>query len=209
MLPISLEAVLMAEDNLILEKGTVVIPSTGSTVDFKNDFVPLVNLGQIVKIGISTYGQPYITLTGKAYLSSKNLLRIESVEDDILNDIRSFFVSNTSFQITLESHSNKFFKIFNNNHDIVNGNVYYITESSLKFYTLKELSIGKKFIFSTEHPIALKNVVLSIEDKDPVGSRAIRYLCSIEKISVSCQDELTNYVRTLSLRGVNKLNKPN
>lgn len=209
MLPISLDAVLLANDNSVLEKGTLIIPESGSTVDFKNDFVPLVNLGRPVKVGISTYGEPYLTLTGNAYLSSKNLLRIDSVADDILDDIRSFFISNTNFQTTIESYRNRLLQIFNKNNDLVSINAYYITESTIKFYTLKDLSVGKKFLLNIEHPVSLKNVILSIDDKEPIGSRAIRYLCSIEKISITCQDALTNYVRSLELRDSPQLTETN
>lgn len=197
MIPISLDAVLMTENDEFLERGTLIIPPTGTTVDFKNDFVPLVSLGHTVKISIEVSGQTCVDISGEVYLSSKNLLRLVSVDSKKLEIIRSFFVSNTNFPISLEVAGSALTRLLRKQGDLIDGNVYYITSKTLNFHSIKQVNVGQSLLINIEHPLSLKNVMVKVMDKDKFGTRATRYNCSIIKISSACQKNLDSFVESL------------
>lgn len=85
MFPNKCKAVLMTENNDILEYGEAKISLKNKTVDFTNSFVPLMIIGTHVKIVCSENDVNTHLITGTTYLSSQNLLRVENLTIKLLD----------------------------------------------------------------------------------------------------------------------------
>ncbi len=90
------QAILMSENDVLLEYGFASISIKNKSVDFTNTFVPLIKIGATVKIICSKNGQNTHSFTGEVYLSSKKLLRITSVKCTLLPDAEKILSVNSN-----------------------------------------------------------------------------------------------------------------
>lgn len=75
---------LLSQEGKLLEFGQASISAEQGSVDFVSDFVPLFTMGTPLTI-VRTFGEQEIhVFRGEVYLSSRKLLRLTSVSDELL-----------------------------------------------------------------------------------------------------------------------------
>ncbi len=88
-------ALLRSTYNNIEEHGTAQVAPQGNAINFYGDFVPLVPLGQEAVIHWILGDKVLASLSGKAYLSTAQMLQLTDVDPDKLATARTLFLVNT------------------------------------------------------------------------------------------------------------------
>lgn len=91
------EAILRRPDGEILANGYAKVHLARKSVTFESDFVPLYPLGTAMEIVRLFHGQEVHLFKGNVYLSDKRLMRIVSVDDELLPGSDSLYCHNMPF----------------------------------------------------------------------------------------------------------------
>lgn len=93
----------LSEDESFLADGTASVDLENQWVTFNSEFVPLYELETKVYITRIFNGKEIHRFEGKVYLSDKKLMRIVSVEDNLLEGSEICYSSNVKFDAALSS----------------------------------------------------------------------------------------------------------
>lgn len=86
MFPNKCKAILMTENNDILEYGEAKISLKNKSVDFTANFVPLMTIGTPIRVICYEGEQKTHLIKGSTYLASDKLLRIDNISIKLLDD---------------------------------------------------------------------------------------------------------------------------
>lgn len=99
------KALLRSESGELLAEGRASVDIDQKAVNFESDFVPLYPLGTPMEI-VRVYGGKDIhRFFGKVYLSDKKLMRIVSVQDELMPGAELFYCDKKPFTGMLRAHA--------------------------------------------------------------------------------------------------------
>lgn len=85
-------ALLKSAEGEMIEEGTALCSIENGSVDFAGDFIPLFPMGTPLTVVRVYQGNELQTFRGEVYLSSKKLLRITAVSEQLLPGSERFFL---------------------------------------------------------------------------------------------------------------------
>lgn len=94
-------ALLKSEEGEELARGEAMVLPEEQAVNFASDFVPLYPMGTPMEIVRLHKGREVHRFTGKVYLSDKELMRIVSVQDELLPGSEEAYCGNMNFSASL------------------------------------------------------------------------------------------------------------
>lgn len=154
------EAELYLEDGELLAEGTASIDFEEKCVNFSGDFVPLYELETKVYVMRKFKGKDVHKFSGEVYISDKQVMRIVSITDELLEGSEDCYSSNIEFNASLspvtfnENNKKSTIMIFNNiEFDIAINDM---TANTVRFDVLKSKvvsNIFKKLTHKTEFDI--------------------------------------------------------
>lgn len=203
MYPLYFRAILKTEDDKILEHGYATVSSTDGLIDFKNEFVPLMKIGSIVKIVRVLQDAEKDCFVGEVYLSSRNMLRIISTDCKALQEAQRILSDNTSLPVRLgicPAHPS-FFSPNYKKLEHVNATIYSLSTDTVKFISLPQFSIGQDLMLQLDEPVILRKVILKVMESIKYGEVVSSYLCKITSIPEDSRINLFQYIDLLSKRG--------
>lgn len=202
------KAYLKTEHGELLETGYANISVSNKTVDFVNDFVPLLKLDSRVKI-ICVIKDPlqnrYLEshcFTGDVYLSSQKLLRIINVDDYIVNGAEKNLTVDTTLpaRASILPESSSLSARFPIIRRWSEASVYLVAVESLRFTSHRQFEKGQKVCIQMKNgPLILDEVVVEIYETILFGSKLTGYRCNIVTISESDKANLYDFVRKANL----------
>ncbi|MEA5010196.1 MAG: hypothetical protein VB100_00545 [Angelakisella sp.] len=193
MIPAHFDAALKTEDNKLLEIGFATVSQENGTVSFKNEFVPLLNLGTTAKIVRIIDEKETHCFTGKVYLSSRQLLQLVEVKDSILHELEKYMPSD----ITMNGHvtySDCGLKLRR-----YDAKIYSISLNSVRFMSKKEFNTGDRLTLETKDPVELKDVIIEVTQPIAFGSGSTGNRCNIVYIPEQSLENLSNYMESANL----------
>ncbi|MEM1485301.1 hypothetical protein V6615_10540 [Oscillospiraceae bacterium PP1C4] len=193
------DAILKTEDDKFLEIGTACVSIEDQSIEFKNEFVPLLKLGEIVKIVRLDDNVETRSFTGEVYLSSRRLLRIVSAVDTILPGAINYLSLNTSIsgQVALIPAGDSFLQQPSTKG--FDAEIYYLSTKTIKFTTKKQFKIGQRLLLRSEDPVVLDMVALEIYQTILCGSNATGYRCNVLYIPEPAYGNLREYLEKSNL----------
>lgn len=198
MYPIYFPAALKTEDGKLLEKGSACISEGRFTVDFINEFVPLLKLDTPVQIVRMLGDQPLNCFVGNVYLSSRNLLQIVSVDETALREAWRLFAINTQISASFALSPNHSPHINYKKAEKIDGSIRYISADTIKISAMQYIAEGEYLMIAIEEPIVLKKLVVQVTERVLIGRNAALLLCKIVSMHRSDEKVLADYAELLA-----------
>lgn len=203
MFPNSCQAVLMTEDEALLEYGVASISVKEKYVDFTNSFVPIIKIGARVKVVCTEKGQSTHMFSGEVFLSSKSLLRIISVKCELLPHAEKVLSIDTMFnaKIALPVVKNRVFPM-NHITKWIGCQVCGISATELTFTSeLLDIELNTAFVIKIKAPVFDKGTEITIRANEGslLFGKSSRYACKIVSISDLAVVKLIEYIREVNL----------
>ncbi|MEG1972467.1 MAG: hypothetical protein RR315_04840 [Oscillospiraceae bacterium] len=193
MYAVPVDAALRAPDGALLENGKAFISERGNFIDFKNDFVPLLKLGDPVTICLMLNDREAVRFDGNAYISSNTLLRISNVDGNLVEYARDMFGSNLFVRTILSfCHENRF--KLNKGAQNIAATIYSITPDTLRFISLEKVLIGQELLINFKEPFPFTDVRAVVEKQWQLGVMAIGYQCYITYLPDGAADSISRYL---------------
>lgn len=192
------EAILKLPDGSVVAKGlaNVVVPQR--SVNFSADFVPLFPLGESLTVARIFDGNEIHRFTGTVYLSGKTLLRIVSVDDELLTGSEEIYCDRFDLPLELTRRVGLRQKTFsvrlmslNSTGLVFTGDIRADLNTDDRF-TVKEC--GLRFLVGAEIIVRAPLMV----------GLSSGYRCEFTSLSKDARFELKCYLRTYNLAN-NKL----
>ncbi len=194
MIPNRFEAVLKTEDDRILETGVACISAEDQSIEFKNEFVPLLKLGSTAKIVRIEDEREIHCFTGQVYLSSRRLLRIISISDELFPEAFNYLWLNTSIHAKIFPATSNVAPVYGEESSGFDAEVYYVSLKNIKFTSKKQFHVGQKLYLYAHEPIGLDMVELEIFQIISFGKNVVGYRCKIASLSEPCCSSLKSYL---------------
>ena len=206
-----MRALLQTEAGRIVETGFFSVSEEDRTVDFTGDFVPLYRMGSRLKV-VCLFGDLQVhSFTGEVYLSSPELMRLVSIEDEVLPGAWYAF----QYEVELEADvrvislaatvpSRKLFRrpLLRHGTDF-SCIVHSISMSIVHFTADQPLEKGQQLAMHVRHP-AIGPIPLVVTQVLDFQQARNNYRCDVQSdISPSPRGALETMVAQLSLQ--NKL----
>jgi len=199
-------ALLKSPEGEVLAEGSAnVVPETGD-VNFKSEFVPLYPMNTVLVVTrLEQRNKEVAKFTGKVYLSSRNLMRLVSVEREILDESNHVF-RGLKFNATLTAPQEKeppkkgLFRLFAGApkeeeavYEVevagLGRNVLeFLYDAATPFYPGQQLSI------KVDLPIDFPETALEIEEAVIFGEKA-SYRCSLPELPDELREELVRFLK--------------
>lgn len=194
-------AILETIDGEFLENGWASLSNEPNSMDFKNDFVPLLQIGTPVRIVRTLHDKRLHSFRGIVYAASKNFLKITSVSDRELDLIRPTFASNIWFPTQPALYYQSFFPFSYKKADKIDATIYYISETELRYLSMDELDWGQKLVLLMDYPIYFDNTEIEIRQIVEYGGITNCYICDITSISKAALTSIQTYQTQLVTDG--------
>ncbi|MCI8441151.1 MAG: hypothetical protein HFG27_01270 [Provencibacterium sp.] len=192
MLPARFKAILKTWDDQPLEEGYASVNIEKRTVDFQNEFVPLLSMGTTVKI-LQLQGEKEIhCFIGQVYLSSRRLLRIVSVSDDLLTEEEKRLPIEVNIESRLRLEGNKTIGIKGSG--AYTARIYSLSPDLIKFTCPLQLRAGSRVKLEFERPFLLSGLVAEIYQSILFGESSSGYLCHVKSAPEADFSRLTDFV---------------
>ncbi len=192
------EAVLKLPDGSVVAKGLANVVVSKRAVNFSCDFVPLFPLGESLTVVRVFNGNEIHRFTGSVYLSGKTLLRITSVEDELLTGSEEIYCDRFDLPLTLTRRAGLRQKTFsvrlvslNSTGLVFTGDIRADLDTADRF-TIKEC--GLRFLNGAEIVVCAPLMV----------GLSSGYRCEFTELSGDARFELKCYLRSYNLAN-NKL----
>ena len=199
MYPIYFDALLKAEDQKILELGEACISPDENKITFKSDFVPLFKLDERVNI-IRVLGEKqFEVFEGLVYLSSRNLLQITSVDEQLLQGARRLFDVNAQIPVTLTVSPEQSPNFSVKKAEQVSATVRFVSDTVVKLATMQYVGEGHYLYLYAEQPVSLKKTFLRVEERHLLSKRAAICICSVVSQPEGEKEALRQYLEQLRL----------
>lgn len=201
MYPIYFKALLKTADGRVMEEGYACISPENKSVDFKNDFVPLMKMGVTAKIvQLSNDRQELQCFEGIVYLSGNDLLRIVSVDDEALAQAQRQLEVNTSIQAQVMAVHQGFslLRFAQKKAEWEPVEIYSLSTDNVKFTSPNQYLTGQKLTLQAEKPVLLRKMVLEVYQAILFGDNLTGHLCTIESIPEPYSANLARYVEEIN-----------
>lgn len=194
------KAVLKSEGDLFLENGRARINFDDKSVEFRNEFVPLMKFGTVAKVIRIIGDEETHCFTGKVYLSSRKLLRIVDVKDQILAEAELSLANNTSIKahVTPVIDDSPLFRTPLKKLVRFDIDIYSISMSDMKFSSAENFNVGERLLVASESPVHMKKVLIEVEKLLLFGENATGHHCRIVSLPEQSSRNLSEYMSKLN-----------
>jgi hypothetical protein len=190
---------LLEDDGQIIAYGFAEIAPEQGSLNFISGFIPLYPIGTRLALVQLCDDIPQEKLIGEVYLSSRNLLRLVSIDEEKLSGILEVFESNTSIKampyipapegslpklIRSKLTHYKLFrtKLFRRKQVKfqyrVEANIYYVSETRIKFLSIDNLQQGAHMIIDLTTP-HIEGINIEVSEVHDFGNIMKAYLCDV------------------------------
>lgn len=178
MLPARFKAILKTWDDQPLEEGYASVCIEKRTVDFQNEFVPLLSMGSTVKI-LQLQGDREIhCFIGQVYLSSRRLLRVVSVSDDLLTEEEKRLPVEVDIQSRLRLENGRTIGLRGSG--AYTARIYSLSPELLKFTCPLQLRTGSRVSLEFDQPFLLTGLEVEVYQSILFGESSSGYLCRVQ-----------------------------
>lgn len=193
--PLSFTANLCTEDGQLIETGEARVSDTENAVDFTGEFVPLLKLGVTVQIVRVLGSSQFERFIGKVYLSSRKLLKIVEVDEQLVKKARSYFSVNENLPVTLLLAPEKPARFNPQKATRISGVVRGIYSDTIKITSIDFIPDGQHMMLSVEsEPITLDSVMLCVRERVLMRRSAAILLCDIESASDESRRAISDFL---------------
>lgn len=200
------DAVLRTPAGKTIEMGRGQYDSANNSVDFEGSFVPLFAMGTRLEIVRMHEGVQVHRFTGEVYLSSAEMLRLVSVQAEILPDAALVFLYYVNFEGTAKMMA-KVQKRFLLAKRIVDTEITFpvkvhaLSMREIKFNTdlSVELDPGQKLSLYLQGDLGIACLPVEVRQAIVFGQEANCYRCRILPLGPHDMERLKNHVRAISL----------
>lgn len=193
MTPPYFNAVLKTDKDLFLEVGTACVYVESESVDFKNEFVPLMKLGETAKVVRTDGSDETQSFVGKVYLSSRKLLRIVSVKDYILPNAAKHLSVTVPIQAVVTPVT-----LLTRKHKTAYAILHFLSMHTIKFTCREKFEPGQKLLItipsSTPGGAAMRDISVSVYKNIIFGENETGYHCTVLDIPAPCVPMLRTYL---------------
>ena len=193
MYAVPVDASLKTPEGALLENGKAYISEWGDYIDFKNDFVPLLKLGDKVVLCLILNDAEVVRFEGTAYISSNNLLRISQIDRELANTAKEMFGSNLFVHTIIQFAKQNRFKTIKTRNNVA-ATIYSISKDTLRFISLEKVEIGQRIFVDFTEPFKFSGVEAIVEKKWQLGVMATGYQCYISYMPDSAKDSVEKYL---------------
>lgn len=196
-------AVLQDEKGEELSAGSACFDKEKQEIEFSSDFVPLFPLGTVMKIERLYNGAVVHDFQGQVYLSSKSLMRLVGVEDQIYYGAQYVYCTGLNLGATIELLNQKPQKkplLFfahkaekRKESTAVTVSAVDLDGMTILYDILDPLERGDQLLLRLNDPLPLFEAKLRVEDQLLFGSRA-SYYCRYAQITAGNLDDLGHYI---------------
>lgn len=193
-----------------LARGHATVLVAQKAVRFESDFVPLYPIGTPMEILRLHSGKEIHRFWGTVYLSDKRLMRIVSVEDELLPGSEQVYCHNFSFSAVLaQSFPQKtetgFLDRFRQKQVfqeyVFTAPITEIADTGLTFThdVEKPFEVGQKFLMKAILPLPVPETMIEISKALCFGSLAT-YECAFTNLSQAAKDNLRYFLKQYHLK---------
>lgn len=197
MYPFYFTAILKDEEGKILEEGAACISQTEAKVTFQNEFVPLVKLGATVSITRMLGDRELETFTGQVYPSSRNLLQIVGVDEEVRSKVLKMFEVNSQIAANFIISPNNTPNFNMKKAERLVGDIRYLSSDKIKIVSAYSFKKGQYILISTEEPVAISNIGVKIEEVILANPDNPIYVCKIMSISPEDRSVLEECIKMI------------
>ncbi len=210
MFPNKFKAVLMTENDDILEYGEAKISLKNKTVDFTNSFVPLMIIGTHVKIVCSENNVNTHLITGTTYLSSPQLLRVDNINIKLLENAEKVLSMEVSIPAQILEINQKT-GLFNVKtvKKWIDCTVSSISAEKLYFYTSwKKTASNNVSMIKISQPVFSCETSLNIKigGKPIIFGDKYKYIYNISEINEKDKKSLLTFIKQYSTLIIDNVN---
>lgn len=175
MLPAHFKARLKTWDDQPLEEGYASVSIENRSVDFQNEFVPLLELGTTVKVLQLQEGQEIHCFIGRVYLSSRRLLRVVSVSDDLLTEAEKRLPVEVDIKgrLRLRSEGVQSIKSYP-------AHIYTLSPTIVRFTCPLQLQAGSCVLLGFSEPFAIEELAAQVYQSILFGDSHSGYHCHVQ-----------------------------
>lgn len=194
MYPIYFSAVLKTAEGVILEEGEACVSETEAAIDFVSNFVPLMKLGITAKIVRMLGDRELECFSGSVYLSSSNLLRIVSVDMNLITEMRRLFSINENITTDLIFAPGRSVHFNVQKAASVSGMIRYLSTDVVKIFSMEYIPEEQNLMFSVETPrIKLRRMMVHVRERVLLKRNAAIHLCDVISLSGENRRALTAF----------------
>lgn len=183
------DAYLEDENNNLLEIGKACISIKDKSVDFVNEFVPLLEYKSHAKIIKLIDGEECHCFEGKVFLSSKTRLQLLEVNDSFITDKELHILQKVNIKASVKSSLSKF--TLNPPIDI---DIFSISMDKVSFTVEKQNQLKHNLSLKSNDTLKLKNVSLNVYRQLEFSDKKTVYYATIEKINENDKEQLVEYL---------------
>ncbi len=210
MFPNKCKAILMTENNDILEYGEAKISLKNKTVDFTGNFVPLMTIGTPIKIVCCEGEQNTHLIQGSTYLSSEKLLRIDNISLKLLEDAEKVLTMEVAIPAKiLEVTKKATFFSTKSVKQWIDCTISSISADRVCFHTSwKKTSASNISRIKIAQPVfpADTDIEVKISGKPVIFGEKYKYIYSMVDIDESEKKSLLTFIKQYSTLMVNQIN---
>lgn len=196
-------AVLKTMEDKVLEYGTACVLLDEQCIEFKSDFVPLCKMGTTLKIIRMEEETETQIFTGEVYLSSENLLRLVSVEDEVLPSSIYTYLYDVEMQGEAEAVVPGKKRLFGRKGPVTQNfpvEIYALSLSQVKFTCQEPLTEGQNITLNITEPLQVRRIPLQVEVPiNFMDGKASSYRCKILELQEDSRQNLEQLLWRLSL----------
>lgn len=216
-------ALLKAPDGTLLAKGIAQINPATLDVDFCSEFVPLISINsplEIVRLSAEREPEEIHRFCGKTYLSSRSLLRIVGVKDEIIPNDKHFYCSDLPFSGTLTvlaeepMQKTSFFHhrkktAAPKTETSFSAAIAAMTDQQLMFLydSAQPFYEKQKFTLTADIPLILPETTIQVERAFLFGQKA-SYICRFLDLEESARSILRHFLLEYSIASESSPTKP-
>ncbi|MGN0605726.1 MAG: hypothetical protein ACI4JM_04300 [Oscillospiraceae bacterium] len=210
MFPNKCKAILMTENNSILEYGEAKISLKNKTVDFVNSFVPLLPMSTMVKIICCENETNTHLITGNVYLSSTTLLRIDNINIKLFDGAEQVLTMEVSIPAKILEISQKasFFSV-RTTKKWLDCTISSISAEKICFYTswrkTAASNVSKIQIHQPVFPSAT-DISIKISGKPIIFGEKYKYIYSLTGLKEKERSTLHTFIRQYSTLIIDNVN---
>lgn len=207
-------ALLKTPDGKILEYGTASVFCEEQALDFTGEFVPICKMGtplQVIRVQEDFETQRF---SGVVYLSSPRMLRLVSLEDEVLPGALLAYDYDTALNAcvtasVLQEPIRKHFSLLRRQCDPAPKlqefpvKITSVSLARINFVCNKTLAMKQRVTLNADGPLHLESLHMEIERPVIFGpSETSSYLCRIRNLSAPNYSALSEFVSTISTREI-------
>lgn len=189
-------AVLKSEDDRVLAEGLANISLENKSVEFHNQFVPLLPFDSLAKICRIKEELETHCFVGKVYLSSPTLLRIVNVNEKLLAEAALEVLQSISVKAFVSpiTEQRKFLNYANQRSLKFEVNIFSISLHEIRFVSKSDFQEGEHLLVHfIPPPLTLKKVLVEVIQLLLFGEKTV-YRCNILHLPHTAREELSEYL---------------